>query len=216
MKTIGTTGELVQELKAEGRNHWLTYVVVAFKTGPEYVGDDGDALRHLNDAVREGGTPIGLLVADKESGLIVIQGRVVRGRPDAANDGRVPARVRVRHAVEPRAERGQRDENGRRRGQRGREGREQTVRRRLLPSRTLEAGSMLMHAERETLAALPGRAMQTCPCRSCGRPAGFLVELLETWQRRRSRTHRATPLHFSRAKVCRSTRVGISRWQSME
>jgi hypothetical protein len=60
-----STDEFILELYTEGCRHWQTALgVVKGKEASLIFSDDPDALRQLNDIVREGGTPLGIITID--------------------------------------------------------------------------------------------------------------------------------------------------------
>jgi hypothetical protein len=66
-----STPDLIAELDEEAKNHWIVVMVVDLETSITFVqAKDENRLAMLNSAIQEGGTPVGLIVAD-ESGLDV-------------------------------------------------------------------------------------------------------------------------------------------------
>lgn len=62
------TSELVDEMRSEAKNAWLVAIAVGFETETEFVfSSRRHPLEELDQLVRKGGAPIGLLKFEKES-----------------------------------------------------------------------------------------------------------------------------------------------------
>jgi hypothetical protein len=63
------TPDLIAELEEEAKNHWIVVMAIDFETSIIFVrAEDENRLAMLNSAVQAGGTPVGLIAADKLSG----------------------------------------------------------------------------------------------------------------------------------------------------
>lgn len=74
-----STKELIDELKQEGTGHWVAFLPIAFDKTTIFVNksmSDEDALTMLNDAVQQGGIPIGIIVGDKGDGVLDLKARI--------------------------------------------------------------------------------------------------------------------------------------------
>jgi len=61
-----STVDLIQELDAEAQKFWFCSIVVGFETSTIFVaGNQEDRLQMLNEAVEQGGEPIGLIAVIK-------------------------------------------------------------------------------------------------------------------------------------------------------
>jgi len=62
------TSDLVDEMRAEAKNAWLVAIAVGFPTETKFVfSSRKHPLEELNQLVKNGGSPIGLLRFDKEN-----------------------------------------------------------------------------------------------------------------------------------------------------
>jgi hypothetical protein len=58
--------DLIAELEKEAKNHWIVVIAIDFKTSITFVrAEDENGLAMLNSAIRAGGSPVGLITADK-------------------------------------------------------------------------------------------------------------------------------------------------------
>jgi hypothetical protein len=65
------TSELVDEMRAEAKNAWLVAIAVGFETETKFVfSSRRHPLEELDQLVRNGGSPIGLLRFDKEGSAV--------------------------------------------------------------------------------------------------------------------------------------------------
>ena len=70
-----STVDLIQELETESAQHFSCVLPVAFEnTSIMIIATDENRLQLLNDAVRQGGIPVGLVVTDK----VIEEGKGVR------------------------------------------------------------------------------------------------------------------------------------------
>src|SRR5437773_10248462 len=66
-KVMRSTKELVEELESEATRHYSCMIAVGFEdTNIIISSNQPDRLTLLNDAVQQGGIPIGLIVANKD------------------------------------------------------------------------------------------------------------------------------------------------------
>ena len=62
------TSDLVDEIRAEAKDAWLVAIVVGFETETQFVfSSRKHPLEELNQLVKNGGSPLGLLRFDKEN-----------------------------------------------------------------------------------------------------------------------------------------------------
>ena len=65
------TSDLFNEMREEAKDAWLVAIVVGFETEPKFVfSSQKHALEQLNQHVKNGGAPLGLLRFDKQNGTI--------------------------------------------------------------------------------------------------------------------------------------------------
>jgi len=65
------TSELVDEMRAEAKNAWLVAIAVGFETETKFVFSSRKyPLEELDQMVRNGGSPIGLLRFEKEKSFV--------------------------------------------------------------------------------------------------------------------------------------------------
>jgi hypothetical protein len=61
------TSDLVEEMRAEAKNAWLVAIVVGFESETQFVfSSRRHPLEELNQLVKNGGSPLGLLRFDRE------------------------------------------------------------------------------------------------------------------------------------------------------
>jgi hypothetical protein len=67
-----STPDLIAELEDEAREHWHVVMAIGFETSTVFVrAKDENRIAMLNSAIQAGGTPVGLIAADKtERGLV--------------------------------------------------------------------------------------------------------------------------------------------------
>lgn len=85
-----TTTELIQELKSAGEEHYAVMLAVAFESSTIFVrssDDDDDALATLNEAITQGGIPVGLIAFDKHELADGPPELIVRARIFPEHDG---------------------------------------------------------------------------------------------------------------------------------
>jgi hypothetical protein len=71
-----STKDLIAELEEEAKQHFTCQLVIAFaNTSILLRADDPDRLQMLNDAIQEGGIPIGLIAADKDESSLTVKTR---------------------------------------------------------------------------------------------------------------------------------------------
>jgi hypothetical protein len=72
-----STAELIAELEEEAGRHSFAQIAVAFGSTTVWVrSDDSDRQRLLDDAVRNGGKPMGLFTADREGEKVSVMKRL--------------------------------------------------------------------------------------------------------------------------------------------
>jgi|HubBroStandDraft_2_1064218.scaffolds.fasta_scaffold315014_2 hypothetical protein len=73
-----STVDLIKELETESAQHFCCILPVAFENTSIMVrANDDDRLQMLNDAMQQGGIPIGMIVADKaEGGVLQLKARI--------------------------------------------------------------------------------------------------------------------------------------------
>lgn len=72
-----STPDLIAELEDEARKHWYVTMVVGFETSTIFVrATDDNRITMLNSAIQAGGTPIGLIAADKTGTGLAMRARV--------------------------------------------------------------------------------------------------------------------------------------------
>jgi hypothetical protein len=65
------TSDLVDEMLAEAKKAWLVAIAVGFEGGTKFVfSSQRHPLEDLNQFVKEGGSPVGLLRFDKEDSMV--------------------------------------------------------------------------------------------------------------------------------------------------
>jgi hypothetical protein len=65
------TSDLTDEMRAEAKNAWLVAIVVGFEKETKFVfSSRRHPLEELDQLVRDGGFPVGLLKFDKENSVI--------------------------------------------------------------------------------------------------------------------------------------------------
>jgi hypothetical protein len=71
------TPDLIAELDDEATEHWHVLMVIGFEDSTIYVRPtDEGRLAQLNSAIEMGGTPVGLITADKTGHEVVMSTRV--------------------------------------------------------------------------------------------------------------------------------------------
>jgi hypothetical protein len=102
-----STPDLIAELDEEAKNHWIVVMAVDLETSITFVqAKDENRLAMLNSAIQEGGTPVGLIVADKSGCDVAMSMRVypehwnskkidAEGYLFALIDGNLPASSQV-------------------------------------------------------------------------------------------------------------------------
>lgn len=66
--TMRKTSDLVQEMRAEAKNAWMVAIAVGFENETKFVfSSSTHPLEDLNNLVKSGGAPIGLLRFEKEN-----------------------------------------------------------------------------------------------------------------------------------------------------
>ena len=65
------TSELIDEMRAEAKNTWLVAIAVGFETETQFVfSSRKHPLEELDQLVRKGGSPVGLLKFEKENSTV--------------------------------------------------------------------------------------------------------------------------------------------------
>jgi hypothetical protein len=71
-----TTPDLIAELEDEARKHWYVTMVIGFETSTIFVrATDDNRIAMLNSAIQAGGTPVGLIAADKTGSTLTMRAR---------------------------------------------------------------------------------------------------------------------------------------------
>ena len=71
-----TTPELIQELEEEAKNFTMAAIAVGFESTTVFVfANDPNRLEKLNDAIRAGGEPVGLLAFNLFEGQLAVHSR---------------------------------------------------------------------------------------------------------------------------------------------
>jgi hypothetical protein len=61
-----STPDLIAELEEEAKKHWVVVMAIDFESSIAFVrAEDENRLATLNSAIQAGGTPVGLIAADK-------------------------------------------------------------------------------------------------------------------------------------------------------
>jgi hypothetical protein len=72
-----STPDLIAELEDEATKHWVVMMAVGFEDSTIFVGaKDENRFAMLNSAIQAGGTPVGLIAADKSGNELTMRARV--------------------------------------------------------------------------------------------------------------------------------------------
>jgi len=103
-----TTTELIQELKSVGEEHYAVVLAVAFASSTILVKSsdpEDDALATVNEAITQGGIPVGLITFDKRKIADSLEELLVRAHIFPEHDGaREQADTYMRRIIERAAE----------------------------------------------------------------------------------------------------------------
>jgi hypothetical protein len=75
--TVRGARELIAELEEESSKHWYVAIVIGFEDTTVFIqAKDPDRLQVLNDAIKLGGDPIGLIAGNKVASGLEVMSRV--------------------------------------------------------------------------------------------------------------------------------------------